>query len=210
MRIVVVFPAPFGPSKPYISPGATFRSTPSTATLSPNRRTRPSARIASPPSAKSRLMPMSPLSSIAPPGAGWTPRDSAFCSILSRLPEYSVVTPISLQCDPPIRQVVDLRGRCYELALFDLYRIDEQNGIGHMFSPCILELVVHNAAIVGGRDRPISPWSRLVAKTADKHPSSRPNFGGARTVAGASAIATALDKLVSARPGPSEEEGESE
>jgi hypothetical protein len=31
MEIVVVFPAPFGPSRPYNSPGATCRSIPSTA-----------------------------------------------------------------------------------------------------------------------------------------------------------------------------------
>ncbi len=82
MRIVVVLPAPFGPSKPYISPGATFRSTPSTAMLTPNRRTRFFARIASPPSAEPRLMLISPLSSITPPGAGWTPRYSALSSTL--------------------------------------------------------------------------------------------------------------------------------
>ena len=31
MRMVVVLPAPFGPRKPWISPGATSRLTPSTA-----------------------------------------------------------------------------------------------------------------------------------------------------------------------------------
>src|SRR3984885_8049283 len=34
--IVVVLPAPFGPSKPTISPGATWKLTPSTARTSPN------------------------------------------------------------------------------------------------------------------------------------------------------------------------------
>ena len=36
--MVVDFPAPFGPRKPKNCPGATRRSTPSTATSSPNRR----------------------------------------------------------------------------------------------------------------------------------------------------------------------------
>ena len=35
MRIVVVFPAPFGPRKPKISPGATVRLSRSTAVKSP-------------------------------------------------------------------------------------------------------------------------------------------------------------------------------
>ena len=35
MRIVVVFPAPFGPRKPWISPGFTSRLTPSTAVKLP-------------------------------------------------------------------------------------------------------------------------------------------------------------------------------
>ena len=35
MRIVVVLPAPFGPRKPWISPGATLRLTPSTAVKLP-------------------------------------------------------------------------------------------------------------------------------------------------------------------------------
>jgi hypothetical protein len=58
-----------------------------------------------------------------------------------------------------------------------------------------------------GRDRPIPPWSHGFAKTAEKHPSSRPNFGGARTVAGAAAPAV-LSKPVSARPGPCQRKGE--
>jgi len=36
MRIVVVFPAPFGPKNPMISPGLTSKVTSSTATLPPN------------------------------------------------------------------------------------------------------------------------------------------------------------------------------
>src|SRR5947209_6408391 len=40
MRIVVDFPAPFGPKKPKISPGFTRSETWSTATKSPNRLTR--------------------------------------------------------------------------------------------------------------------------------------------------------------------------
>src|ERR1700722_12968088 len=36
MLIVVVLPAPFGPSRPTISPGATWKLTPSTARTSPN------------------------------------------------------------------------------------------------------------------------------------------------------------------------------
>src|SRR5215468_2198504 len=35
MRMVVVLPAPFGPRKPWISPGATERLTPSTAVKAP-------------------------------------------------------------------------------------------------------------------------------------------------------------------------------
>ena len=35
MRIAVVLPAPFGPRKPWISPGATDRLTPSTALKEP-------------------------------------------------------------------------------------------------------------------------------------------------------------------------------
>ena len=34
--MVVVLPAPFGPSRPTISPGATWKLTPSTARTSPN------------------------------------------------------------------------------------------------------------------------------------------------------------------------------
>jgi hypothetical protein len=41
IEIVVVLPAPFGPSRPYVSPGAMAKPTPSTAVRSPNRRTRP-------------------------------------------------------------------------------------------------------------------------------------------------------------------------
>ena len=37
IRIVDVLPAPFGPRKPNASPGATSKSTPSTAVNSPNR-----------------------------------------------------------------------------------------------------------------------------------------------------------------------------
>ena len=56
-----------------------------------------------------------------------------------------------------------------------------------------------------GRDRPISSLSKF-AKIAQKHSTSRPSFGGARTVAGASAPAM-LNKLVSARPGLNEDNG---
>ena len=41
IEIVVVLPAPFGPSRPYVSPGAISKPTPSTASRSPNRFTRP-------------------------------------------------------------------------------------------------------------------------------------------------------------------------
>ena len=37
IRMVVVLPAPFGPSRPKVSPGWMARSTWSTATWSPNR-----------------------------------------------------------------------------------------------------------------------------------------------------------------------------
>ena len=37
MRMVLVFPAPFGPKKPKVSPGWTLKSIPSTATSSPKR-----------------------------------------------------------------------------------------------------------------------------------------------------------------------------
>src|SRR5574338_1147951 len=37
MEMVVVLPAPFGPSRPYVSPGAIWKPTPSTAARSPNR-----------------------------------------------------------------------------------------------------------------------------------------------------------------------------
>src|SRR3954452_18299092 len=46
MRIVVVLPAPLGPSSPNISPCWTSRSTPSTARCSPNANTRSSQRTA--------------------------------------------------------------------------------------------------------------------------------------------------------------------
>ena len=46
MRIVVVLPAPFGPSTPYTEPRRTARSTPSTARTSPKVLTRPEASIA--------------------------------------------------------------------------------------------------------------------------------------------------------------------
>src|SRR5690606_27295896 len=44
--IVVVFPAPFGPRNPNTSPRPTENVTPSTATKSPKRRTRPTASTA--------------------------------------------------------------------------------------------------------------------------------------------------------------------
>ncbi len=44
MRIVVVLPAPLGPSNPYVSPSAIVRLTSSTATRSPNRLVRFSQR----------------------------------------------------------------------------------------------------------------------------------------------------------------------
>src|SRR5919112_4065613 len=54
MRTVVDLPAPFGPRKPKISPGWTWRSTPRTASTSPsrpvNRLTSPSASTAGRPS----------------------------------------------------------------------------------------------------------------------------------------------------------------
>src|SRR5947208_13402350 len=45
MRSVVVFPAPFGPRKPTISPAATRNETPATASMRPNdfRRSRTSS-----------------------------------------------------------------------------------------------------------------------------------------------------------------------
>ena len=43
MRIVVVLPAPFGPTNPTISPSGTENVTPSSATMSPNRRERSSS-----------------------------------------------------------------------------------------------------------------------------------------------------------------------
>src|SRR5688500_3761287 len=43
MRMAVVFPAPFGPRKPRISPASTTNERSTTATKSPNRRVRPSA-----------------------------------------------------------------------------------------------------------------------------------------------------------------------
>src|SRR5688572_27576487 len=46
IRMVVVLPAPFGPSTPYTEPPRTARSTPSTARTSPNLFTRPLASIA--------------------------------------------------------------------------------------------------------------------------------------------------------------------
>ena len=47
MRMVLVLPAPFGPSRPKHSPSATEKSMPSTATSSPKRFTRPRARMIS-------------------------------------------------------------------------------------------------------------------------------------------------------------------
>src|SRR5262245_7268293 len=57
MRMVVVFPAPFGPRQPWISPGATSRLTPSTAVKSPYFLTRPAMRIIARPSPPPRLRP---------------------------------------------------------------------------------------------------------------------------------------------------------
>src|SRR5215211_5740526 len=72
-------------------------------------------------------------------------------------------------------------------------------------TPCILVLVVHNAAVAGATDRLLlGPCSSL--ETARKHESSRPSFGGARTVAGAAA--PLRSKPVSARPGLHEQKGE--
>ena len=47
IRIVVDFPAPFGPRKPVTTPGSTTKLKPSTAVLSPNRLVRPSSSIIS-------------------------------------------------------------------------------------------------------------------------------------------------------------------
>ena len=47
MRTAVVLPAPFGPSRPQTVPRGTANETPSRATFSPNRLTRPSTSIAS-------------------------------------------------------------------------------------------------------------------------------------------------------------------
>src|SRR5690349_2407136 len=44
IRIVVVLPAPFGPSNPYVSPACTSKATSDTATRSPKRRVSPSHR----------------------------------------------------------------------------------------------------------------------------------------------------------------------
>src|SRR5215207_706534 len=72
-------------------------------------------------------------------------------------------------------------------------------------APCILVLVVHNAAVAGATDRLLlGPCSSL--ETARKHESSRPPFGVARTVAGAAALLRS--KPVSARPGPHQKKGE--
>ena len=46
MRTAVVFPAPFGPSRPRTVPVRTARSTPARAVVSPKRLTSPSAQIA--------------------------------------------------------------------------------------------------------------------------------------------------------------------
>jgi hypothetical protein len=64
--------------------------------------------------------------------------------------------------------------------------------------PCILDLVVHNAADAGATDRFLLGPPK---ETARKHGSSRPpsRSGGARTVAGAAALLEG--KPVSARPG---------
>ena len=47
MRIVVVLPAPFGPSTPYTPPALTARSTPATALVSPKLFFNPLVSIAS-------------------------------------------------------------------------------------------------------------------------------------------------------------------
>src|ERR1017187_10047528 len=47
IEIVVVLPAPFGPSSPYVSPGSIWNPTPSTPTRSPKRR-RPAGTFAGP------------------------------------------------------------------------------------------------------------------------------------------------------------------
>src|ERR671912_2100517 len=70
--------------------------------------------------------------------------------------------------------------------------------------PCILVLVVHNAATLGATDRFLLGPS--FAETAEQHPSSRPSFGGARTVARANA-STPLSKPESTRPGLHQQEG---
>jgi hypothetical protein len=46
IRIVVVLPAPFGPSRPKIVPTGTSRSMPASACTSPNSFVSPSTRIA--------------------------------------------------------------------------------------------------------------------------------------------------------------------
>ena len=45
-RTAVVFPAPLGPSRPHTVPLGTARSSPSNATVEPNRLTKPVAEIA--------------------------------------------------------------------------------------------------------------------------------------------------------------------
>src|SRR6202451_3525193 len=47
IRIVVDFPAPFGPRKPVTTPGSTTKLSPSTAVLSPYRFVKPSISIMS-------------------------------------------------------------------------------------------------------------------------------------------------------------------
>src|SRR5215207_7066524 len=60
IRMVELFPAPFGPRNPKASPRFTSRSIPSTATRAPNRLTKPRAWI------------MAPFSLTAPPYLPWS------------------------------------------------------------------------------------------------------------------------------------------
>src|SRR5919107_503012 len=84
-------------------------------------------------------------------------------------------------------------------------QVQRRSSVRCGYAPCILVLVVHNAAVAGATDRLLlGPCSSL--ETARKHESSRPPFGGARTVAGAAALLRS--KPVSARPGPHQQKGE--
>src|SRR6185436_5382661 len=60
MRMVVVLPAPFGPRKPWISPGATSSDTPSTAVKLPYRLTTLSTLIMAKARSGARLGPAGP------------------------------------------------------------------------------------------------------------------------------------------------------